>query len=341
MLQETEADIYCLVRAENEASALARIKKALSKYDLEIKDDRRIKAIVGDLGKPMFGLDSTEYDRLTKMIDVIYHNGAMVHFLYPYNVMKPTNVEGTKEIVLFAAANKTKPVHYVSTISVFSEHGMPGKRLISEKSSIDESGILDTGYSQSKWVAERIIWNAKEKGLPVSVYRVGQVIGDTRNGISNLDDFIFRTMKGALEAKSYPSNNGKLSAIAVDDVAIAIVRLSSSPQSIGKAYHLLNPCPVTIDNLIRWAQQKGFVLNKTDWEGWLEKLKALGSGGELYPLLPMFPEKIEADDGEIEFVMQNTLEDLKEVNVSIHELGDALLSKYYDYFIKVGYLTQP
>lgn len=341
LLRETEADIYCLVRAENEASALIRIKKALSKYGLEMKDEQRIKAIVGDLEKPLFGLDLTEYNKLAEIIDMIYHNGAMVHFLYPYNVMKPTNVEGTKEVVLFAAAKKTKPVHYVSTVSVFSEHGMPGKRLISEKSNIDESGILDTGYSQSKWVAERIIWNAKEKGLPVSVYRVGQVIGDTRSGVSNLDDFIFRTMKGALESKSYPSNKGKLSAIAIDDVVIAIVRLSLSSRSIGKAYHLLNPCPIMIDSLIMWARQKGFVLNKTEWEKWVEGLKALGSGSELYPLLPMFPEKIEEDDGEIEFTMQDTLKDLKEVNVSIHELGDDLLSKYYDYFIKVGYLIQP
>ena len=59
----------------------------------------------------------------------------------------------------------------------------------------------------------------------------------------------------------------------------------------------------------------------------------------LVPLLP--PPTLEEDDGEIEFTMQDTLKDLKEVNVSIHELGDDLLSKYYDYFIKVGYLIQP
>ena len=48
---------------------------------------------------------------------------------------------------------------------------------------------LTMGYSQSKWVAERLVKIAASRGLPVSIYRPGTITGDSRTGISNLDDF--------------------------------------------------------------------------------------------------------------------------------------------------------
>jgi len=341
LLRNTNAEIYCLVRANDEKQAMQRILGGLSKYRLQCEGTDRIRAVVGDLSKPAFGLPRAVYLQLASTVDAVYHNGAMVHFLYPYSVMKATNVEGTKEVVRFAAKNKIKHVHHISTISVFSEHGMPGKRIVKESDDIQKSGVLDTGYSQSKWVAEQIVWNARDAGLPVSVYRVGQVIGDTRNGVSNMDDFIFRTMKGVLQSGSYPPNSGELAAIAVDDVAKAIVALSLTKGCAGQAYHLINPTPIKLNALIEWAQKRGHSLQEVQWGEWLQRLRALGSESELFPLLPMFPEAIEEDDGEIEFSQEATLADLAAVNVSIHSISDDLLSKYYRYFLETGYLPNP
>ena len=54
-----------------------------------------------------------------EQIDIIIHAAAFVNLLYPYEVLKGTNVTGTKNILLFARSGKIKPVHYISTNSVF------------------------------------------------------------------------------------------------------------------------------------------------------------------------------------------------------------------------------
>ena len=33
---------------------------------------------------------------------------------------------------------------------------------------------LDDGYSQSKWVAEQLVTKARNRGLPATIYRLGQ-----------------------------------------------------------------------------------------------------------------------------------------------------------------------
>ena len=34
---------------------------------------------------------------------------------------------------------------------------------------------LEDGYSQSKWVAEQLVINAMDRGLPAAIYRLGSL----------------------------------------------------------------------------------------------------------------------------------------------------------------------
>ena len=64
-------------------------------------------------------------------IDYIVHAAAYVNLLYPYEALKGTNVTGTRNILLFARSGKIKPLHYVSTNSVFPDGQV--KALLVEK----------------------------------------------------------------------------------------------------------------------------------------------------------------------------------------------------------------
>ena len=73
-----------------------------------------------------------------------------------------------------AATAKLKPVHYVSTTSVFDAPHYSHVTSISEDDDLGkypESG----GYGQSKWVAERVAFLARERGIPISIYRPGKI----------------------------------------------------------------------------------------------------------------------------------------------------------------------
>ena len=125
--------------------------------------------VCGDLARPRLGLSPEAFDSLAASIDVVYHNGAYVNFVYPYQVLKPANVGGTVEVLRLATQTKVKPLHFVSTVSVFDapeydsaspEYGGPA---IAEDHPLPAVGSLRGGYAQSKCVAEKLVRTAAER----------------------------------------------------------------------------------------------------------------------------------------------------------------------------------
>ena len=47
---------------------------------------------------------------------------------------------------------------------------------------LDYEGTLYGGYTQSKWVAERLVLKARALGLPARVYRPGIITGHSQTG---------------------------------------------------------------------------------------------------------------------------------------------------------------
>ena len=120
LLAEIEADVICLVRARNPEVGMQRIRKNLEKYQLWDADlETRIYPVVGDIGQPQLGLGESAYRSLASELDVIYHNGALVNFVFPYDAHKQVNVDGTLEILKLASDTRIKPVHFVSSLAVF------------------------------------------------------------------------------------------------------------------------------------------------------------------------------------------------------------------------------
>ncbi|MCA9688485.1 MAG: LLM class flavin-dependent oxidoreductase, partial [Myxococcales bacterium] len=85
LLDRTRAQVVCLVRARDEAAALARIEATLTEYGLwDPGLAARIEPLVGDLAAPGLGLDDAARDALAGDLDLIYHNGAIVNFALSY-----------------------------------------------------------------------------------------------------------------------------------------------------------------------------------------------------------------------------------------------------------------
>ncbi|TMD63194.1 MAG: amino acid adenylation domain-containing protein, partial [Chloroflexi bacterium] len=121
LLQHTAAQIYCLLRASSTEEAQQRLQHTLEDAGLWQPAYRcRIVAVKGDLAEPLLGLSQEQFEELAETLEVIYHNGALVNTLYPYQELKAPNVLGTQEILRLATHGKVKPLHYISTLSVFS-----------------------------------------------------------------------------------------------------------------------------------------------------------------------------------------------------------------------------
>ncbi|MFD1907761.1 SDR family oxidoreductase [Paenibacillus rhizoplanae] len=62
--------------------------------------------------------------------------------------------------------------------------------------------VLVLGYQQSKWVSERIMALAKERGIPVSIYRVGRISGSSTTGACQTRDIMWLMIKKLCRGRS-------------------------------------------------------------------------------------------------------------------------------------------
>jgi thioester reductase-like protein len=141
---------------------------------------------------------------------------------------------------------------------------------------------LAGGYSQSKWVAERMAFAARDRGLPVSIYRLGTVSGDSRNGKSNPADFMNALMRVCLRIGAFPDVPLILDFAPVDFVARAIVHLSrGAPRDLG-AFHICNPSGAGLKSAFHELIRLGHRLRLDSYDRWRRRaLESMGNNDDL------------------------------------------------------------
>ncbi|MBP0020483.1 MAG: amino acid adenylation domain-containing protein [Cyanobacteria bacterium SBLK] len=347
LLQNTPATIHCLVRGANEELARQRIRDNLESYQLweESFLDRLI-AIPGDLSQPRLGLTPDRFQELSDRIEVIYHNGAFVNSLYPYSAFKPSNVLGTEEILRLATQTKLKAVHFVSSLSVVHSPDYLHREAVLETDGDRWQGLFN-GYAQSKWVAEKICQLARSRGIPVSIYRPGVISGHSETGVCNTRDFLHTLLKGFIQLKSAPDLEALWDFTPVDYVARGILHLSRRSENIGKVFHLTNPQPILLSNLIEEIASFGYPIEKMAYESWhshlVDFVKQSGSN-QWNSLLPLFPEQFSLEQLRVlklKFDSQNTVRGLANPSITCPSVDRQLLGIYLSYLCDRGFLTAP
>ncbi|MEH2028366.1 MAG: amino acid adenylation domain-containing protein [Nostoc sp.] len=357
LLQQTQAKIYCLVRANNESEGFKRLQETLEKYLIwDASQSSRIIPIPGDLALPHLGLSLEQFDKLAEQIDVIYHSGAQVNFAKPYSVIKAANVLGTQEVLRLACHHQLKPVHYISTIAIFGTIAcLTGVNTLYEDDDIDNSETYlyqDIGYTQSKWVAEKLVWIAKSRGIPVTVIRSGFLMGHLHTGVTNTDDYISRLIKGCIQVGSFPYLvKQKQDLITVDYASKAIVQISKRKKSLGKSFHLVPLASQNIDltRLFEMISICGYQLRKVPYDQWTNDLinqARYSQKNLLFPLIPMLTEKVyqgmtawQLYQNTPDLDCRNTLEAIADTSIYPPSINTELISKYLAYFQRIGFLN--
>ncbi|WP_425257559.1 thioester reductase domain-containing protein [Methylomonas defluvii] len=349
LLEQSQANIYCLVRAQDEHQALVRLQQQVGLYELTDRIDfNRIIAVCGDLAKPNFGLSESRYKEISERGEVIYHNGALVNFVQPYRTLKAANVKGTEEVLRLACQGRPKAIHYVSTVSVFSEipRQVTGHKETDEP---EQRGNLPNGYAESKWVAEKLVVAAAERGFQVRIYRPAIVAGDSRTGAWNTGDYWCRLIKGCVQMGYAPRERIRINMAPVDYMSRSIVALSQKVDTVGNIFHLNLPESPYSDEWLDFYTSLGYRLQRIPYRDWLEKVLEFGSynpeGFALAPLLPMFAEQIHdghtqlPEDGMPQYDSRATHKVLSALNVEYELLDRKIMARYQDYFVRRGFMV--
>src|SRR5580700_2809702 len=168
LLEQTSAKIHVLVRSSDEHQGRQRLRAAMESMgpcpaELMQMFETRVTPVCGDLGQKELGLTREAWDCLANEIDTVFHNGATVNYLLNYDRMRDANVLGTNEVVRLAFQGRAKSFNYVSTTFIF---GWAVKKVLYESDFNENMELLDFGYSQSKWVSEQVVMDARRHGLP-------------------------------------------------------------------------------------------------------------------------------------------------------------------------------
>ncbi len=239
LLHHTSAKIYALVRATSPEHAAKRLRTAVaetSKRDTEFwrQFDRRVVAVCGDLDEPDLGLDPETWRRLADDVDTVYHNGAMVNYLFSYKRMRTANVVGTNEVLKLAFDGRPKVFNYVSTTFIF---GWATKDVLYETDANDDMELLDFGYSQSKWTAEQVVLDARAKGLTTRIFRPALVTPAVNGDGANFD-ITLRLLAFMIKYGLGVDALNQVSFMPADVTADNIVAISGESETAGGCFHV-------------------------------------------------------------------------------------------------------
>jgi hypothetical protein len=203
------------------------------------------------------------------------------------------------------------------------------------------------GYAQTKVVAEALVREAGDRGLPVRIYRPALISGDSASGAYNRDDLIATLVRGCVAMRTAPDLDWTLDAVPVDVVARAILTLSRAP---GPLFHIVHPRPRHWRECVLWMRMYGYDVRLVSYPAWLRQLERETRTSPGHPLRPLrsffsdrpagaagltLPELYEERRRAVARA-DSTLTELEASGVKMPPLDAALLETYFSAFIAGG-----
>ncbi|MEU1126869.1 thioester reductase domain-containing protein, partial [Streptomyces sp. NPDC005899] len=342
LIETTGGPVDCLVRAEDERRAAHRLRANLERYGLwRPRYADLIRPVPGDLAAAGLGLAPEARAALARRLGPVVHNGARVNFAATYGDLRAPNVAGTEELLRLLADSGSPGMHHISTTSVYAPVPGPHGAAVTESTPAGPPSALPDGYARSKWAAEQLVGQARERGLPVTVYRPGRISGDTATGACQERDLLWQLIKGCLQAEAVPDlPHGTTDWVPVEYVSAAVVALATSTATGTETYHLTNPDAPGLDRVFEAAARLGHKLRPVPAEDWRARVAAQHDNAAQLFLGGEGRTREEAAEHRV-FDSSRTAEAAQALGVHLPPLTDDVLTRYLTYFHGTGFLPAP
>ncbi len=249
LLEKRQGDVYVLVRD----SSSGRLDELIERWSMIVGASAadRVKPVTGDLRRPLLGVEKEQVAELRGKIEHFFHLAAVYDMTAPAERNTAVNVGGTTHAVELARAVDAGRLHHVSSIAVAGTY----KGVFAENM-FDEGQRLPSPYHRTKFESERIV--REQPYVPWRVYRPGIVVGDSRTGEMDKIDGPYYFFKAIQRMRQLlPEwvplvglDLGYTNIVPVDWVAGALEQIAHEPDLDGRAFHLTDPRPQRVDDLI-------------------------------------------------------------------------------------------
>lgn len=235
--------------------------------------------------------------------------------------------------------------HYVRLSDSLSGSA-PSERGVPESDDLEGArGTLKTGYGQTKWVSEKLLFVAGRRGLRGYILRPGYIVGDSTSAVTNTDDFIWRLAKGCVQLGLVPDMNNAVNMVPVDHVARATAFAALAPAKSMPVLHVQAAPVPTFNSMLGALARYGFGTQPCEYVVWRRRLEQHvmeAQDNALFPLLHFVLDDLPTSTKAPELNDRNMVALLSSAGVHPRATVDeTLMGKYFAWLVGAGFLPPP
>lgn len=240
LLQQSSANVVCLVREQAGLGAVERLQAAWSYFfPDDLWPQSRVQVLRATMAQPRWGLDAGDWSRLADSVESIYHLAADTQLVGDAPAALACALAPLHELLELAGQGRDKVLHFASSLAIAGTCPTP-ECFCEDSYNIGQTFL--NGYERAKYEAEGVLRQFAHAGGRVCIYRCGTITGESHSGRfqGNAGDSRWvQTLRALLRVGQVPAEYDEaLRWTAVDEVAQAMAALSLEPALEGGTYHL-------------------------------------------------------------------------------------------------------
>jgi NAD(P)-dependent dehydrogenase (short-subunit alcohol dehydrogenase family) len=249
LLQKRQGKVYVLVRPDS----AGKLEDLVERWKMVAGQSasKRVVPVLGDLRRPLLGVERERVQELRGKIVDFVHLAAIYDMTAPAEQNTAVNVGGTIHAIELARALDAERLHHVSSIAVAGTYDG-----LFEEDMFDEGQRLPSPYHRTKFESERIV--REQSYVPWRIYRPAIVVGDSKTGEMDKIDgpyYFFKAIQRARQllpewAPLVGIDLGRTNVVPVDWVASSLEHIAHEPDLDGRAFHLVDPSGQRVQDLI-------------------------------------------------------------------------------------------
>ncbi|WP_095126618.1 amino acid adenylation domain-containing protein [Pseudomonas sp. Irchel s3a12] len=333
------SEVACLVRDGGGKTAVQRFAESLRENRLEHLDLSRVRVYAADITRPQLGLNDDDYQRLDREFGALVHNAANVNHVLDYESLAADNVEPIFALLRLCEGQSKKVFNFVSTLSASSTVDDAG-RVLELPAATTPPIYIRNGYNLSKWVGERILERARERGVRVNLYRPGNISFNSLSGVCQPHkNRLMLMLKGSIQLGQVPAFALNFDLMPVDFLARFIAFHASRYSPERAVFNLHNPEPLSWDAYVASFRETGSKFALVSVADWQQQLGRVDADNALFGVLGFYLNGFEEDIGDISLIGHANAEaGVQLMGAHYPQKSPALLRRGCDYLKEINFI---
>ncbi|CAL1710450.1 unnamed protein product [Somion occarium] len=339
--------VYALNRRREGTGSLKQRQRLVLQdrgLNSSLVDSPKIEFLEADLAEPRLGLPQELFEQIVSSVTHIIHNAYQVDWKPTLESFEPHVHVFRNLIDVSLSSPRSRPPTILLTSSIAVLRHQAKTRALTETLVPPESAA-GSGYSEAKWVCEKLASLAAEKTtLRPVIVRIGQIAGSA-SGAWKPTEWVPSMIRSSVYVGALPTEDKVISWMRVEDAAQAIIEMRNASAVDPTPYivHLAHPRPVP-SGVITTTLSESLGIPSIPFHQWVTLLEQSSPSDDnpALKILDYFRDGREGNKteafGVVQMDMSNTLKSSRSWRSSVRELDEKDVQDWLAYWRRIGFL---